>query len=65
MEIKKITQYKGVLKGLHFEEEVLIDENGEEINLNEIMKVCYEGKIFDLSTTAKEEEIIVPEENED
>lgn len=58
IEIKKITKWDGKLKGLHFEGNELIDENGEIINLNEHMKAAYADKCFDLSVTAKEEEIL-------
>lgn len=58
MEVKKTIKWDGKIKGLHFENDMLIDENGEVINLNECMKVAYANRIFDLSTTAKEEEII-------
>lgn len=58
MDIKRITKWDGKLKGLHFEGNDLIDENGEVINLNEHMKDAYDDKTFDLSVTAKEEEIL-------
>lgn len=68
IEIKKITKWDGKLKGLHFERNELIDENGEVINLNEYMKTAYADKTFDLSVTAKEEEILeleIEEEDSD
>lgn len=65
IEIKKITKWDGKLKGLHFEGNELIDENGEIINLNEYMKTAYADKYFDLSVTAKEEEILELEIEED
>lgn len=58
MEIKKTTKYDGKLKGLHFDQNDLVDENGEIINLNKIMQAAYGDRYFDLSTTAKEEEIL-------
>lgn len=58
IEIKKVIKWDGKLKGLHFEGNELIDENGEIINLNEHMKAAYDDKVFDLSVTAKEEEIL-------
>ena len=58
IEIKKTVKWDGKLKGLHFEGNELIDENGEIINLNEYMKAAYVDKTFDLSVTAKEEEIL-------
>ena len=65
IEIKKITKWDGKLKGLHFEGNELVDENGEIINLNEYMKTAYIDKRFDLSVTAKEEEILELEIEED
>ena len=58
MEIKKTTKWDGKMKSLHFEGEVLIDENGEVIDLNKHLKLAYEDKYFDVSFTAKEEELI-------
>ena len=58
MEIKKITKWDGKIKGLHFEGNDLIDENGEVIDLNKHMKAAYADRTFDLSVTAKEEEIV-------
>lgn len=71
MDVKKTVKHDGKLKGLHFEGNELIDENGEIIELNKCMKVAYGDKVFDISVTAKEEEIIEYEmadyedENED
>lgn len=58
MEIKKVVKWDGKLKGLHFVENDLIDENGEVIDLNKHMKAAYADRTFDLSVTAKEEEIL-------
>lgn len=58
MEIKKTTKFDGKLKALHFEGNELIDENGEIIDLNKHMKAAYGDRYFDLSVTAREEEII-------
>ena len=38
MDVKKTIKWDGKIKGLHFEENELIDENGEVVNLNEWMK---------------------------
>ena len=65
MEIKKTVKWDGKLKGLHFEDAELIDENGEVINLNECMRAAYGTKTFDVSSTAKEEEILEVEVNTD
>ena len=58
MEIKKVVKWDGKLKGLHFEGNDLIDENGEYFDLNKHMKAAYGDRTFDLSVTAKEEEIL-------
>ena len=34
IEVKRTTKWDGKLKGLHFEGDILIDENGEIVNLN-------------------------------
>lgn len=65
MDVKKTVKWDGKLKGLHFEGNELIDENGEIIDLNKHMKAAYGDKTFDLSVTAKEEEILEIEVNED
>lgn len=58
LELKLTKKWDGKIKGLHFEDDTLIDENGEVVNLNEWMKAAYSDRTFDLSVTAKEEEII-------
>lgn len=68
MDVKRTIKWDGKLKGLHFEENDLIDENGEVIDLHKYMKAAYADKTFDLSVTAKEEEILeieIDEENEE
>lgn len=65
MEIKKVTKWDGKIKGLHFEGNELIDENGEIVDLNKHMKAAYGDRYFDISSTAKEEEILEIEVNED
>lgn len=65
MDVKKTVKWDGKLKGLHFEGNELIDENGEIIDLNKHMKAAYGDKTFDLSVTAKEEEILEIEVDED
>lgn len=65
IELKRTIKLDGKLKGLHFEGNELIDENGEIIDLNKYMKAAYGDKTFDLSVTAKEEEILEIEVNED
>lgn len=68
IELKRTTKWDGKIKGLHFEGNELIDENGEIVNLNDWMKAAYADKTFDLSVTAKEEEILeceIEEEDSD
>lgn len=65
IELKRTTKWDGKIKGLHFEGNELIDENGEVVNLNDWMKTAYADKTFDLSVTAKEEEILELEIEED
>lgn len=56
--VKKTTTWKGVCKGLQFHEGQLVDENGEIFDLIEVLKQVYEDKIFDISISSKEEELI-------
>lgn len=58
IELKKTTKLDGKLKGLHFEDNMLIDENGEVIDIAKHLKAAYGDKYFDLSVTTKEEEIL-------
>lgn len=58
IEVKRTTKWDGKIKGLHFEGNALIDENGEIVNLNEWVRAAYADKVFDVSVTAKEEEIL-------
>ena len=58
IELKRTTKWDGKIKGLHFEGNLLVDENGEVVNLNEWLKAAYEDRSFDLSVTSKEEEIL-------
>lgn len=64
MEVKITKKWDGKLKGLRFEESSLIDENGEVINLNELLYTVYADKYFDLSVTAKEEQMVDTDDNE-
>ena len=63
IELKKITKWDGKMKSLHFEGNVLINEDGEVIDLNKHLKAAYEDKYFDVSFTAKEEELIEVDTN--
>ncbi len=58
MELKRTQKWDGKMKGLHFEGDTLVNEDGEIIDLHKHLRAAYEGKFFDLSFTAKEEEII-------
>ena len=58
IELKRTTKLDGKLKGLHFENDLLIDENGEVIDIAKHLKAAYEDRYFDLSVTTKEEEIL-------
>lgn len=55
--IKKIT-WGGKLKKLQFNEGKIVDEYGEIVDLINLLKQGFGDKIFEISVTAKEEEII-------
>ena len=65
MELKRTQKWDGKMKALHFEDDMLVNEDGEVIDLIKQLKAAYEGKFFDLSFTAKEEEIIEVETEEE
>lgn len=58
MELKKTVKYDGKLKGLHIEDGKCITQDGEVIDLVEMLTKAYGNNDFDLSTTTKTEEII-------
>lgn len=58
IELKRTTKWDGKMKALHFEGDTLVNEDGEIIDLHKHLKAAYDDKFFDLSFTAKEEEII-------
>jgi len=58
MELKRTQKWDAKMKALHFEGDTLINEDGEIIDLLKHLKAAYDGKFFDISFTAKEEEII-------
>lgn len=64
-ELKKTTKYDMKLKGLCFEGDELVNEDGEIIDLIGCLKAAYRGKFFDVSSTAKEEELLEVETNDD
>lgn len=61
--IKKSTTWKGQMKHLRFYEGQIVDEYGEVVDIIAILRQFYEDKPeFDISVSAKEEEIIEYEE---
>lgn len=64
LELKKTTKWDGKLKGIRIEDGQVVNVDGEIIDLIDILEKAYSDKYFDLSVTAKEEEII-PIEAED
>lgn len=58
MTIKKTIKYDGKLKGIHFEDGMLLDGEGLEIDLLDYLFKAYGESPFDLSTTTKSEEEI-------
>lgn len=65
MSFKKQTTYAGKLKQLRIFDGNFVDEAGETINLIEILSNVYGDMAFDLSTTAKSEEDIDTEPDEE
>ena len=58
MEFKKTEQLNSKIKGMRVIDNEFVDENGELINLLQILKNAYGTKPFDLSVTSKQEELI-------
>lgn len=58
MELKKTVKYDGKIKGLHIVDGNLVNNEGEIINIIDVLTKAYGEKPFDLSTTTKTEEII-------
>lgn len=65
IEIKKTTKCDGKLKGVHIVNGNIVDVDGEVIDLVSVLSKVYGENFFDLSTTAKEEEIIDVDEADD
>lgn len=65
MDFKKQVNYSGKVKGLHIVNGKFVDDFGEIINLVEILANVYGDMSFDLSTTAKSEEAIDAEPDEE
>ena len=55
VELKKTTKMDVKLKALHFD--VVVNEDGEIIDIVKHLQAAYGDKYFDLSTTSKVEEI--------
>lgn len=58
MDFKKQTTYSGKIKEIRVVDDNFINKDGEVINLAEILGNVYPDMSFDLSTTAKSEEMI-------
>lgn len=68
MEFKKTEQLNSKIKGLRIIDNAFVDEDGENVNLLQILKAAYGMTPFDLSVTSKQEELIemsAPEDDED
>ena len=61
MEFKKQINYTGKVKGLQIVDGKFIDADGEVLDLVSMLAGVYGDMAFDLSTTAKTDEIIEPE----
>lgn len=64
MDFKKQITYSGKLKQIRIFDGKFVDDSGEVINLVEILASVYGDMSFDLSTTAKSEEVIDTEPDE-
>ena len=65
MDIKKTITTKMDIKKCHYEDGVLIDENGEEVDVNEkLFKLFGSADSFNVSATLKEENEILEEDLE-
>ena len=65
MDFKKQTTYSGKIKEIKIFDGNFMDKDGEVINLVEILSNVYGDMSFDLSTTAKSEEPIDTEPDEE
>lgn len=61
MEFKKQINYTGKVKGLQIVDGKFIDADGEVLDLVAMLAGVYGDMAFDLSTTAKTDEVIEPE----
>ena len=64
MEFKKQINYTGKIKGLQIVNGKFVDVDGEVLDLVALLAGVYGDMSFDLSTTAKSDEIIEPEAKE-
>ena len=62
MDVKKKITWTGKLSKLQFNEGQIVDEHGEIVDLMGILEQFYGDKIFEISVSAKEEEILEYEE---
>ena len=65
MEFKKQINYTGKVKGLQIVDGKFIDADGEVLDLVALLAGVYGDMAFDLSTTAKSDELIEPEITEE
>lgn len=56
--IKKSISWNGKLKKLQLAENQIVDEYGEVVDVIDVLKQFYADKEFEISITAKEEEIM-------
>lgn len=58
MELKKTTKFTGKLKDISFQEGILYDEDGVEIDLLNQLRNAYGDKVFTINITSQTDEII-------
>lgn len=58
MEFKKTEQLNSKIKGMRIMDDNFVNEDGEIVNLVQILKNAYGMTPFDLSVTSKSEELI-------
>lgn len=60
--VKKKTTWNGKVKNLCFNEGKIVDENGEIVDIMDILEQFYGDKVFEIAVSAKEEEELEYEE---
>lgn len=60
--VKKKTTWNGKVKNLCFNEGKIVDENGEIVDIMDILEQFYGDKVFEITVSAKEEEELEYEE---